>query len=140
MLQWWLLLKTHNIIQRSDFSSKAVGKIIAEAEAKKTFASAVPRYFFCQHKQISIFALAIPSAVFRSYFCNFVLIKFCWVLSKQIMKLIMLWTNGTKEAIRLRGLKKLILRNNEKSSEMHYRLIVINGVYVTRHVTHPIIY
>ena len=30
--------------QRSNFSSKAVGKIIAEAEAKKTFASAVPLY------------------------------------------------------------------------------------------------
>ena len=62
------------------------------------------------------------------------------------MKLIMLWTNATKEAIRLGGggggrrLKKLILQNNEKSSEMHYRLIVINGIYVTRHVTHSIIY
>ena len=37
-------------------------------------------------------------------------------------------TNGTKEAIRLWGLKKLILRNNDKSSETHYRLIVINHI------------
>ena len=37
-------------------------------------------------------------------------------------------------------LKKLILQNNDKSSETHYRLIVINGVYATRHVTHSIIY
>ena len=40
----------------------------------------------------------------------------------------MLWTNATKETIRLRkvggGLKKLILQNNDKSFEMHYRLIV----------------
>ena len=57
------------------------------------------------------------------------------------MKLIMLWTNATKEAIRLGGgLKKLILQNNDKSSETHYRLVVINGVYATRHVTHSIIY
>ena len=44
----------------------------------------------------------------------------------------MLWTNATKETIRLRkegggGLKKLILQNNDKSFEMHYRLIVINA-------------
>ena len=38
------------------------------------------------------------------------------------------------------GLKKLILRNNDKLSETHYRLVVINGVYATRHVTHSIIY
>ena len=37
-------------------------------------------------------------------------------------------------------LKKLILQNNDESSETHYRLIVINGVYVTRHVTHSITY
>ena len=42
--------------QHSNFSSKAVSKI-AEAEAKKTFASAVPQQFF-------VFALAIPSVVF----------------------------------------------------------------------------
>ena len=57
----------------------------------------------------------------------------------------MLWTNATKEAIRLGGggawvgVKKLILWNNDKSSETHYRLIVVNGVYETRHVTHSII-
>ena len=51
--------------------------------------------------------------------------------------------NATKEVIRLGGRgesKKLILWNNDKSSGMHYRLIVINGVYATRHVTHSIIY
>ena len=56
------------------------------------------------------------------------------------MKLIMLWT---KEAIRLgwgEGLKKLIMQNNDKSSETHYRLIVFNVIYTTRHVTHSIIY
>ena len=52
----------------------------------------------------------------------------------------MLWINGTKEAIRLGGLKKLILQNNDKLLETHYRLIVINCVYATRHVTHSIIY
>ena len=62
-----------------------------------------------------------------------------WVSSKQITKLIMLWTNATKEAIRLGGLKKLILQNNDKSSKMHYKLIVINGVYATRHATHSYI-
>ena len=41
----------------------------------------------------------------------------------------MLITNATKETIRLRnvgggGLKKLILQNNDKSFEMHYKLIV----------------
>ena len=48
--------------------------------------------------------------------------------------------NATKEAIRLGGLKKLILWNNDKSWETHYRLNVINGIYTTRHVTHSIIY
>ena len=53
------------------FSSKAVGKIIAEVEAKKTFASAVLRQFFVDViEQISVFALAIPSVVFGSYFDN----------------------------------------------------------------------
>ena len=56
----------------------------------------------------------------------------------------MLWTNATKEAIRIgkeiEKLKKL-LQNNDKSSKMHYRLIsIISGVYATRHVTHSIIY
>ena len=37
------------------------------------------------------------------------------------------------------GLEKLILQNNDKSSETHYRL-VINGVYANRHVTHSTIY
>ena len=60
--------------QRSNFSSKAIGKIIAKAEAKKTFASAVPRQYFAEViEQISVFALAIPSAVFGSYFGNVVL-------------------------------------------------------------------
>ena len=46
--------------QHSNFSSKTVGKIIAEAKAKKTFASALPRQFFANAiKQISVFALAI---------------------------------------------------------------------------------
>ena len=63
-----------------------------------------------------------------------------WVSSKQITKLIILWTNTTKEAIRLGGLKKLILQNNDKSSKMHHKLIVINGVCATRHATHSIIY
>ena len=36
-----------NLSQHSNFSSKAVGKIIAEVEAKKSlFASAVPQHFF----------------------------------------------------------------------------------------------
>ena len=49
--------------------------------------------------------------------------------------------NATKKAIRLGGLKKLILQNNDKSSETHYkRIIVINGVYATRHITHSIMY
>ena len=57
-----------------NFSSKAIGKIIADVEAKKTFASAVPRQFFANIiEQISVFALAIPSAVFGSYFGNVVL-------------------------------------------------------------------
>ena len=47
------------------------------------------------------------------------------------MKLIMLWTKATKEAIRVGGggaggeeggVKKLILQNNDKSLETHYRL------------------
>ena len=68
-----------------------------------------------------------------------------WVLNKRITNLIMLWTNSTKEAIRLGGggawvgVKKLMLLNNDKSSETHYRLIVVDGVYETRHVTHSII-
>ena len=65
------------ILKRSNFSSKAVGKTVAEAEAKKTlFASVVPRQ----------------------------------------------------------------LRNNDKSTKTHYRLVLINGVYATRHVTHSIIH
>ena len=41
--------------QRSNFSSKAVGKIIAEVEAKKTlFASAVPRQFFCRRNRTNL--------------------------------------------------------------------------------------
>ena len=41
--------------QHSNFSSKAVNKIIAEAEAKETlFASAVPQQFFCQHNQTNL--------------------------------------------------------------------------------------
>ena len=40
--------------QRSNFSSKAVVKIIAEAEVKKTFASAIPRQFFCQRNQTNL--------------------------------------------------------------------------------------
>ena len=49
--------------------------------------------------------------------------------------------NATKEAIRFGGGggTKLILQNNDQSSEMHYRLIVINGVYATSYVTHSII-
>ena len=62
------------LLQRSNFSSKAVGKIIAEAEAEKTFASAVPRQFFVDViEEISVFALAIPSAVFGSFFGNVIL-------------------------------------------------------------------
>ena len=61
--------------QYLNFNSKAAGKIIAEAEASKTlFASAVPWQFFSDIiEQISVFALAIPSAVFRSSFGNVVL-------------------------------------------------------------------
>ena len=41
--------------QHSNFSSKAVGKIIAEVEAKKIlFASAVPRQFFCRHNRTNL--------------------------------------------------------------------------------------
>ena len=49
--------------------------------------------------------------------------------------------NATKEAIGLggKGVEIWILWNNDKSLEMHYRLIVINDVYATRHVTHSII-
>ena len=56
-----------NIIhtQHLNFSSKAVSKIIAEAEAKKNFVDVI--------KEISVFALAIPLAVFGSYFGNVVL-------------------------------------------------------------------
>ena len=53
-------------MQRSNFSSKAVGKIIAKVEAKKTFFADII-------EQISVVALAIPSAVFGSYFSNVVL-------------------------------------------------------------------
>ena len=43
-------------------------------EAKKKFASAVPQHFFANEiEQISVFALAIPSAIFESYFGNVVL-------------------------------------------------------------------
>ena len=58
-------LKLWTNIQHSNFSSKAVDKIIAEVEAKKTLlASAVPRLFFADViEQISLFDLAIPSAV-----------------------------------------------------------------------------
>ena len=38
-----------------------------------------------------------------------------WVSSKQITKLIMPWTNGTKEAIRLGGVEK-IRSNHQKHS------------------------
>ena len=50
------------IFQSSKFSSRAVSKIITEAEAKKTLsASAVPWQFFADViEQISVFALAIP--------------------------------------------------------------------------------
>ena len=63
------------IIQRSNFSSKAIGKTIAEAEAKKHY---LPRqclgnFFANVMEQISVFALVIPSAVFGSYFGNVVL-------------------------------------------------------------------
>ena len=37
-----------------EFSSKAVVKIIAEAEVKKTFASAIPRQCFCQRNQTNL--------------------------------------------------------------------------------------
>ena len=40
--------------QRSNFSSKAVGKIIAGAEAEKTFTSAMPRQFFCQRNRTNL--------------------------------------------------------------------------------------
>ena len=41
-------------IQRSNFISKAASKIIAETEAKKTFALAVPQQFFCQCNQTNL--------------------------------------------------------------------------------------
>ena len=56
--------------QHSNFSSKAVGKIITEAEAKKKLFA---NFFANVIEQISVFALAIPSVVFGSYFGNFVL-------------------------------------------------------------------
>ena len=61
--------------QRSNFSSKAIGKIIAEAEAKKNILprQCLSNFFANVIEQISVFALAIPSAVFGSYFGNFVL-------------------------------------------------------------------
>ena len=43
------LKKLQLLYQRSNFRSKVVSKIIAEAEAKKTvFDSAVPRQTFCR--------------------------------------------------------------------------------------------
>ena len=58
-------------LQHSNFSSKAVGKIITEVDAKKYY---LPWQFFANViKQISVLALAIPSAVFGSYFGNVVL-------------------------------------------------------------------
>ena len=69
-----IITKFHGSIKRSNFSSKAVGKIIAEVEAKKTFASTESRHFFADLiEQISVFALAIPSAISESYFGNVVL-------------------------------------------------------------------
>ena len=57
--------------QHSNFSSKAISKIIAEVEAKKTlFTSAVPGNFFAD-----VIEQKIPSAIFESYFCNIVLFK-----------------------------------------------------------------
>ena len=43
-----LLVCLSLLSQRWNFSSKVVGKITAEVEAKKTFASAVPQQSFCQ--------------------------------------------------------------------------------------------
>ena len=42
------------LAQHSNFSSKAVDRIIAKAEAKKTFALAMPWQFFCQHNQANV--------------------------------------------------------------------------------------
>ena len=60
--------------QCSNFISKAVGKIIVEAEAQNAFGSAMSRQFFADViEQISVFVLSIPSSVFESYFGNVVL-------------------------------------------------------------------
>ena len=63
------------LFQRSNFSSKAVRKIIAEAEGKKHYLprQCLGKSFANVMEQISVFALAIPSAVFESYFGNVVL-------------------------------------------------------------------
>ena len=59
--------------ERSNFSSNAVGKIIAEAEAKKNHQQNLSNSFANVIEKISVFALAIPLAVFGSYFGNVVL-------------------------------------------------------------------
>ena len=52
-----------------------------------------------------------------------------------------------KRSLKIRGegegggvLKKSIFQNDDKLSETNYRLIVINGIYMTRRVIHSIIY
>ena len=60
--------------QHSNFSSKAISKIIAEAEARKHLPQQCLGNFFASViQQISVFALAILLAVFGSCFGNVVL-------------------------------------------------------------------
>ena len=67
-------LQRHAPSQHSSFSSKAVGKMIARAKTKKHLPrQCVGNFFVNVIKQIFVFALAIPSAIFGSYFCYVVL-------------------------------------------------------------------
>ena len=59
--------------QHLNFSSKAIGKIIAEAEKIIYLGSASGIFFADVIKQISVFALAIPLVIFESYFGNVIL-------------------------------------------------------------------
>ena len=69
-----LLVCLSLLSQRWNFSSNVFGKIIAEVETKKNLPRQCLSNFFADViEQISVFALAIPSAAFGNYFGNVVL-------------------------------------------------------------------
>ena len=69
-----LLVCLSLLSQRWNFSSKVVGKIIAEGEAKKHLPrQCLGKFFADVIEQISVFVLAIPSPVSGNYFGNVVL-------------------------------------------------------------------